>query len=134
VQTDEKGESIMKSRKLLTTIVAIVLMMAFTVGSAQADPLDLPSTPTATLNIKVDGVPMTVKAYNVVYVANPVEVQEVTSSTGYTYDYQAMNIYVPSNAKEDSPIILQDNNGGWNGGKPGTSLRTVQTITALPTK
>ena len=26
------------------------------------------------------------------------------------------------NATEDSPIILQDNNGGWNGGKPGTSV------------
>ncbi len=33
-----------------------------------------------------------------------------------------MNIYVPSTATEDSPIILQDNNSGWNGGKPGTSV------------
>ena len=33
-----------------------------------------------------------------------------------------MNIYVPSNATEDSPIILQDNNSGWNGGKAGTSV------------
>ena len=67
----------MKTRKLLTTIVAIVLMLAFTVGSAQADPLDLPSTPTATLNVTVDGVPLTVNTYNnVVYVANPVQVKE----------------------------------------------------------
>jgi hypothetical protein len=98
------------------------MMLAFTVGWAQAGPLDLPSTPTATLNITVDGDPLTVIQYTVVYVANPVEVKEATSSTGYTYDYQAMNIYVPSNATEDSPIILQDNNGGWNGGKPGNSV------------
>ncbi|MCK7514046.1 MAG: hypothetical protein MZV70_65215 [Desulfobacterales bacterium] len=100
--------------------MAIVLMLTFTVGWAQAGPLDLPSTPTATLNVTVDGAPLTVTDYkNVVYVANPVKVKE---STGSTYDYQAMNIYVPSNATEDSPIILQDNNGGWNGGKAGTSV------------
>ena len=63
--------------------------------------------------------PLTVTTYNVVYVANPVAVK---SGSTYTYDYQSMNIYVPSNATENSPIILQDNNGGWNGGKAGTSV------------
>ena len=33
-----------------------------------------------------------------------------------------MNIYVPVNATEESPIILQDNNGGWNGGMAGNSV------------
>jgi hypothetical protein len=109
----------MKTRKLLTSLVAIVLMLTFTLGWAQADPLDLPAA-TGTLNVTVDGAPLTVTSYeNVVYVANPVKVKE---GDGFTYHYQAMNIYVPSNAAEDSPIILQDNNSGWNGGKPGTSV------------
>jgi hypothetical protein len=99
------------------------MMLALTVGWAQADPLDLPSTPTAILNVTVDGAPLTVATYNVVYVANPVKVRTGTAPNyGYTYNYQSMNIYVPSNATEDSPIILQDNNGGWNGGMAGVSV------------
>jgi len=111
----------MKSRKLLTIAMAIVLVLALlpTIVIADDDPLALPSTPTAELHVTVDGFPLTVYQYNVVYVANPVPVKEGDS---FTYDYQAMNIYVPANAEEDSPIILQDNNGGWNGGKAGTSV------------
>jgi len=90
-------------------------------GWAQAGPLDLPSTPTATLNVTVDGAPLTVINYRVVYVANPVPVKSATPPNP-TYDFQTMNIYVPSNATENSPIILQDNNSGWNGGKVGTSV------------
>ena len=108
----------MKSRKLLTIFIAIGLVLALLPITAMAedDPLALPSTPAATLNITVDGVPLTVYEYSVVYVANPVS---VVSDGTITYDYQMMNIYVPENATEDSPIILQDNNGGWGGGKPG---------------
>ncbi len=95
------------------------MMLAFTAGWAQAGPLDLPSTPTAILNVTVDGAPLTVTNYKVVYVANPIKVK---SGSTYTYDFQTMNIYVPSNATETSPIILQDNNSGWNGGKVGTSV------------
>ncbi len=110
----------MKTTRPIVRLLCIAMMLAFTVGWAQAGPLDLPSTPTATLNITVDGtLSLTVTNYRVVYVANPVEVKE---GTGYTYDYQAMNIYVPSNATDASPIILQDNNGGWNGGKAGISV------------
>jgi hypothetical protein len=102
------------------------MMLAFlpAVGWA-ADDLALPSTPTATLNVTVDGHPLTVTNYRVVYVANPVEVMKTTppgDPLGLTYDFQTMNIYVPANATEDSPIILQDNNSGWNGGAVGTSV------------
>lgn len=111
----------MKSRKLLTIIMVIVLVLPLlpTTAIAQGDPLALPSTPTAILNVTVDGVPLTVYNYRVVYVANPVPVM---SGGTPTLDYETMNIYVPSNATEDSPIILQDNNGGWLGGKAGTSV------------
>src|SRR5512141_3184742 len=102
----------MKTMRPILRLLCIAMMLAFTVGWAQAGPLDLPA-PTATLHVTVDGAPLTVTSYKVVYVANPVAVK---SGTSLTYDYQSMNIYVPSNATEDSPIILQDNNGGWNGG------------------
>jgi hypothetical protein len=109
----------MKTRRPIARLLCIAMMLAFTVGWAQADPPPLP-TPT-TLHVTVDSTSnFVVTAYNnVVYVASPVKVK---SGTTFTTDYQSMNIYVPQNATEDSPIILQDNNGGWNGGKPGTSV------------
>ena len=111
----------MKSRKLLTIMMVSTMVLAFlpTTAIAENDLLKLPSTPTATLHITVDGVPLTVYQYSVVYVTNPVP---VVSGGVTTFDYESMNIYVPSNATEDSPIILQDNNGGWNGGTAGTSV------------
>ncbi len=111
----------MKTRRLIACLLCIAMMLALTVGWAQAGPLDLPSTPTAILNVTVDGAPLAVTNYRVVYVANPVPVKSTTPPSP-TYDYQTMNIYVPANATEDSPIILQDNNGGWNGGRAGTSV------------
>ena len=50
----------MKTRKPLTIIMVIVLMLALlptTVMAADTDPLALPSSPTGTLNITVDGAP-----------------------------------------------------------------------------
>lgn len=117
----------MKSRKLLTMIMAIVLVLTFLTTTAMAvdpDPLALPSTPTATLSVTVDGAPLTVINYRVVYVVKPLEVMRTAppANVGLTHDFQTMNIYVPSNATEDSPIILQDNNGGWNGGVAAISV------------
>jgi len=120
----------MKTRRWLVLVVALVLLvgsfssvLAAPQGKqsslVESDPLALPSEPTATLNITVDGVPLTVYNYRVVYVANPVP---VVSGGVVTFDYETMNIYVPENATEDSPIILQDNNGGWNGGVAGISV------------
>jgi hypothetical protein len=45
-----------------------------------------------------------------------------------------MNIYVPENATEDSPIILQDNNSGWNGGKPGVSVENGKSYDSINNK
>lgn len=112
----------MKSRKLLMIVIAIGLVLAFLPIAAMAedDPLALPSEPTAVLHVTVDGEPLTVATYEgIVYVANPVPVVDGGVTT---FDYQTMNIYVPENATENSPIILQDNNGGWNGGTPRTSV------------
>ena len=108
----------MKSKRLLTIIMAIVLMLALLPSAVMAAYPNLPSP--VTLNVTVDGTPLTVTAYEgVVYVENPVDVVDGGVTT---WDYQTMNIYVPENAALDSPIILQDNNGGWNGGKPRTSV------------
>jgi hypothetical protein len=106
---------------VLTFLVPIGLVSALlpTTSMADGDPLALPSTPTAILHVTVDGVPLTVSHYRVVYVANPVP---VVSGGVTTLDYESMNIYVPENATEASPIILQDNNGGWLGGRAGTSV------------
>jgi acetyl esterase/lipase len=115
---------IVKTRRLLTIIMAIVFVLTLLptiVMAADPDPLVLPSTPTATLHVTVDGVPLTVYNYRVVYVANPVPVMTGTPPAP-TLDYETMNIYVPENATEDSPIILQDNNSGWLGGRAGTSV------------
>jgi len=112
----------MKTHRWLVLAIALVLLvspLSAVQVAAEDDPLALPSTPTATLHVTVDGEPLTVYLYRVVYVANPVPIKEGDS---FTYDYQTMNIYVPANAEEDSPVILQDNNGGWNGGKAGTSV------------
>jgi hypothetical protein len=112
----------MKTRRLTTRLLCMTMMLVFTIGWAQAGPLDLPSTPTAILNVTVDGVSLTVTNYKVVYVGNPIKVAADASFNNYTYDFQTMNIYIPSNATEDSPIILQDNNSGWNGGKVQVSV------------
>jgi hypothetical protein len=107
----QQGELNMKSRKLLTTLMAITLVLALlpTTAIAENDPLALPA-PGGTLSITVDGTPLTLTYYRVVYVANPVAVKSGAVSTS---DYETMNIYVPSNAKKDSPIILQVSNSGW---------------------
>jgi len=77
----------MKTTRPIVRLLCIAMMLAFTAGWAQAGPLDLPSTPTATLNITVDGAPLTVYNYRVVYVENPVEVWDTTppppSSSSY---------------------------------------------------
>jgi hypothetical protein len=85
----------MNSKKLLTIIMAIMLMLALlpTTAMAENDPLALPSSPAGTLSISVDTIPLTLTYYRVVYVANPVAVK---SGTSVTYDYETMNIYVPS--------------------------------------
>ena len=110
----------MKTMRLTMRLLCIATMLAFLPVVWAADPPPLPA-PTP-LTVTVDGASLNVAAYNsVVYVANPVKVKS-GDPLGYTYAFQSMNIYVPANATENSPIMLWDNNGGWNGGKPGTSV------------
>lgn len=122
----------MKSRKLLTIIMTIVLVLPLlpTTPMAADAPLALPP-PTATLNVTVDGASLTVTNYRVIYVANPTA---VISGTTTTFDYQTMNIYVPSNATEDSPIMLQVNNGGWRASRVGTSVTNGAVYTSTTNK
>ena len=114
----------MKSGKPLKILTAVLLVLTLLSTTAMAaDPLALPPA-TSTMHVTVDGAPLTVTYYkNVVYVANPVCVRTGTAPN-YTcrYDYQSMHIYVPSNATADSPILLWDNNSGWNGSPPSNSV------------
>lgn len=132
----------MKTRRWLVLVVALVLLVGAlsTVlaapqdkqsSLAEDDPWALPSTPTATLDVTVDGAPLTVTNYRVIYVANPVPVKITTGGTiTTTFNYQTMNIYVPSNATEDSPIILQVGNAGWLGNQVGTPITNGGTYTS----
>ncbi len=101
----------MNSRKLLTIIMAVMLVLVLLPITAMAenDLLALPA-PIGTISVTVDGVPLTLTHYKIVYVANPVAVKSGAISTS---DYETMNIYVPSNASANSPIILQVSNSGW---------------------
>jgi hypothetical protein len=78
------------------------------------------------LNITVDGAPMEVRRYRVVYVAKPIKMASMQPAGGMNapagevpfaevYSYQSMNIYVPKSAYSDAKaaIILQVNNSGW---------------------
>lgn len=124
----------MKTRTSLIVVMALVLLVApLSVALAQTqdkqssraadDPWALPSTPTATLNVTVDGVPLTVTNYRVVYVANPVPVRIAPGGVvSTTFNYQTMNIYVPSNAVADAPIMLQVGNAGWLGNQVSTPI------------
>jgi hypothetical protein len=109
-----KGERSMKTTGQIARLLYITMMLAFLPAVAwTADPPPLPAP--ATLTVTVDGVTKTVYAYNnIVYVANPVQVRDTTppGPPVITTAYQTMNVYVPAGATEDTPIILQDNNGG----------------------
>ncbi len=105
----------MKSSKVVTLVLSIVLLLTLLpsmVGAQGADPLALPAAPAGTLAVTVDGTPLTLTYYRVIYVANPVPVKNPQGGA-VTYDYETMNIYIPSNATADSPVILQISNSGW---------------------
>jgi hypothetical protein len=74
-----------------------------------------------TLDVSVDGEPMEVRQYQVVYVANPVRMAENQPGGRRPtvlpdpYAYQSMNIFVPQIAYEstNTAIILYVGNSGW---------------------
>lgn len=103
----------MRTKKLLSMMLALVMVLSClpAVALADDDPLRLPDAPTATLTVKVDGVSMTVTAWEgIPYVANPVKSGQFGPPTD---DQQKINIYVPSNADANSAIILYLDNSGW---------------------
>ena len=96
-----------------------------------------------TVNVSVDGVPMKVRQYKVVYVAKPIRMAS-TLTTGSTvaldspYELQSMNINVPEAMVNDQKTALYFavNNSGWfaspvrNTVKEGSAF--ASTNTAVP--
>jgi hypothetical protein len=112
-----------KTRRWLVVVIAVVLLTgSFSTVLAEPpgaqvkgpDPLLFVRTnfeTFGTVNITLDGEPLTVIKYLVTYVANPVEMANAVD----VYAWQKMYIYVPDTAAhdQDTAIILQVNNGGW---------------------
>lgn len=97
------------------SIILLAFLMVFlllsTAALANDDSLLLPDTPTATLNVKVDGVSRSVNAWEgFPYVTKPIKSGQFGPPTD---NQQKINIYIPSNADENSAIILYVNNSGW---------------------
>lgn len=74
------------------------------------DVLDIANETSDEYNVTVFGEPMKLTHYKVTYCADPVDIYE---NKTVTHDYQSMNVYIPENATENSPIIVAVNNGGW---------------------
>lgn len=80
-----------------------------------------------------DAASLALTAYTVSYTANPIEMAAEYPSYFFTgaesintledvYSYQKMNIYIPENADENTPIIFAVNNGGWATHSVSTSI------------
>lgn len=125
-----KGVSVTIPRVLLAAITLLCAIPGFAGDPEDAALAFVPSSYT-TLNVTVDGAPMEVRQYHVVYVAKPIKMATTQSGMrgGDTpladhYSYQNMNIYVPRSAYSDTKtaIILQVNNGGWFTSPAGTPV------------
>ena len=89
------------------------------------DPTDATKTEVATLNITVDGSPLLVTKYTVIYVANPIEMATLNgAAVADPYSFQKLSIYVPETAATDqgTAIILAVNNSGWEAHPLATSI------------
>ena len=110
-----------KSRKLLAIFLALLLSLSlvpFTVVVATEAPAaaQTPLEFVEKLTPRLDGADFEVDWYSAVYVANPYDVMGMNMATGEPMSLgiqQKVNVYVPENATEKSPIILLLNNGGW---------------------
>jgi hypothetical protein len=103
---------------LLALLMAFLSFPAMAVTAEAKDPLALSSEPTAIISVKTeDGKDISVIAWeNICYVKKPIDIKfhfppipnipEVNAT-------QLLNIYVPVNASEKSPIILFVDNSGW---------------------
>jgi hypothetical protein len=120
----------------LSLSLAVLAMSSPPADAAESalNPLLFDAARYTTLSVTVDGAPMEVRHYRVVYVARPVRMAALQPGGGMpgpggppgaapptdvpladVYSYQSMNIYVPASAYNNSKtaIILQVNNGGW---------------------
>lgn len=126
------------------TGMATLAAIAFCNGPALAagafdDKLVFDAGSYRTLNISVDGKPMEVRRYEIVYVGKPVAMAAVQPPKGVgpngeppakdgmpfsePLDYQTMHIYVPQKAYDDqnAAILLQVRNSGWFASRPTDS-------------
>lgn len=108
------------TRKHLALFIALVMVLSLlpTMTLAVEDPLALPSDPTAMIHVKTeDGMNISVAAWEgVVYVEKPIDISfhfPPIPNVPTINTTQLLNIYVPSNASDESPIILYVDNGGW---------------------
>ncbi|MGN1001807.1 MAG: subtype B tannase [Oscillospiraceae bacterium] len=86
---------------VLTMLMSLLPAMSLTAAAAE-DPLSIADAEVTTLTPTVDGEAVEVTWYADCYLANP-----------NSPDKQMVNVYVPENATEASPIMLYVNNGGW---------------------
>jgi hypothetical protein len=109
-------------RVVIAAMVVVCAVPAFA-GDPEDDALAFNPGVYKTLSITLDGAPMQVRHYRVVYVAKPIKMAAMQPATRGgpdtplpdVYSYQSMNIYVPESAYNNNKtaIILQVNNGGW---------------------
>ena len=109
------------TKKSIAWLLALVMVLSLLPAMALAaghDTLALPIQPKATINVKTeDGTNISVVAWeDIVYVAKPTEINfhfPPIPNVPVIKTTQMLNIYVPTNASEGSPIILMVDNGGW---------------------
>lgn len=105
----------MKKRNLIYFITLIVSTLIIcscnsTKNIQKMDSIKFNPNNYTTRILTVEGKSFSVKCYeNIVYVSNPVDT-----------NYQIMNIYIPEDAKDNSPIFFPNQVGGYMPGKPGT--------------
>lgn len=119
-------------RHLLAASALILTTAAYGEAMAQGtfdNALKLEPASFKTINVKVDGKPMTLRRYEAVYVGKPVAMAKEqparrmgaggspsgadTQALADPLTYQKLVIFVPDTATEASAMILNVNNGGW---------------------
>lgn len=134
------------TRRTLVSVAAAALVAGLATACGGSDePVATPTTPVTptttdsalkfdattftTVNVTVDGVPMKIRQYKVVYVANPVKMG-ATLTTFQTvpladpYAMQTMVISVPESVASDqkTPLFFAVNNSGWFASPVTTSV------------
>ncbi|MDD4681267.1 MAG: CocE/NonD family hydrolase, partial [Clostridia bacterium] len=129
----------MINKKVLACVIVISMVLsllpAMAVTAEVEDPLALPNEPTAKIKVHTeDGKDISVIAWeNICYVEKPMEINfhfPPIPNVPEINTTQLLNIYVPSNASEKSPIILFVDNGGWFTNTKPTMLKDGDVLSA----